>query len=138
MYAQEKFARYINRFTTRLQQHATAILEFKWKDGKVTVNLSHDLWSVEKSSPNNPLQISIFRRTQKKAVKPSQLRRLQKRAAARAEQSLIVAGEQAQSQNIESEKTVTDQFNIIAKTAEKARNEKEQAGKKQKLSWTKL
>ena len=37
------FKYHISEDNNVLQQHATAILEFKCKDGKVTVNLSHDL-----------------------------------------------------------------------------------------------
>ena len=75
--------------------NATAVLELKCKDGKVTVNLSHNSGSVEKAPPTIPLQNPRFWWIQKKAVKPSQSRRLKKWAAARAEQSPIAACEQA-------------------------------------------
>ena len=78
MSVQKKFAPYLNRFTTLLQQHATATLEFKCK------MVTH----IE-------LQKHSFRNTQKMAVKPTQLRRLQKRAAARAEQITVAANEKS-------------------------------------------
>ena len=124
MTAQEKFAPYLNRFTTLLQQHATAVLEFKCKDGKVTVNLSHELGGVEKAQPTIHLQNPSYRSTQKKAVKPSQLRRLKKRAAARAEQASVASAEQAKcftsTKNIESEKDATEKVKDSAESAEKA------------------
>ena len=51
MTAQEKIALYLNRYTTLLQHHATEVLEFKCKGGKVNVNLSHELGGVEKAQP---------------------------------------------------------------------------------------
>ena len=51
MSAQEKFAPYLNRFTILLQQHATAVHKLKCMDGKVIVNLCHELGGVEKAPP---------------------------------------------------------------------------------------
>ena len=128
MSAQEKFAPYLNRFTTLLQQNAAAILEFKCKDGKVTVSLSHELGGVEKAQPTTHLPKPSVRNTQKKAVKPSQIRRLQKRAAARAEQSAGAACEQVinktEKQNTEPE---AEKVEVSAETAEKTRDEMEKA-----------
>ena len=107
MSAQVKFAPYLNRCTIIFQQHATAVLESKCKNGKVTVSLCHEFGGVDKATPTIHLQNASYRNTQKKPVKPSQLKRPQKRAA-RAEQSSVAAAEQAKdftsTQNIESEK----------------------------------
>ena len=123
MSAQDKFAPYLNRFTTLLQQNATAVLEFKCKDGKVTVNLCHELGGVEKAPPTINLQNPSHRNTQKKAVKPSQLRRLHKRAATRAEKSSVAAAEQAKdynsTQNKESEKDSTEKVKGTTEPPEK-------------------
>ena len=51
MSSQEQLNPYLNRFTILVQQQATAKLEFSCSDGKVTVNLFHDLGSVEKAFP---------------------------------------------------------------------------------------
>ena len=72
MSAQETFAPCLNRFTILLQQHATAVLDFKCKDGKITVNFFHELGGAEKAPPTIHLQIHSSRNPQKKAVKPSQ------------------------------------------------------------------
>ena len=123
MSAQEKFAPYLHRFTTLVQQHATAVLEFKCKDDKVTVNLSHELGGGEKAQPIIHLQNPSYRSTQKKAVKPSQLRKLQKRAAAIAEKSSVAAAEQAKdytsTQNKESGKDSTEKVKGTTEPAEK-------------------
>ena len=72
MSAQEKFAPYLNRFTILLQQHATAVHKLKCMDGKVIVNLCHELGGVEKAPPTINLLIHSYRNTQKTALKPSQ------------------------------------------------------------------
>ena len=46
MPAQKKSALYHNRFTTLLKQHATVILEFKYNDDNVSVNLLSELVTV--------------------------------------------------------------------------------------------
>ena len=51
MSSQEQLNPYLNRFTTLVQHHATAKLEFSCSGGKVTVNLFHDLGVVEKALP---------------------------------------------------------------------------------------
>ena len=51
MSSQEQLNPYLNRFTLLVQQHATAKLEFSCSDGKVTVNLFHDLGGVDKAPP---------------------------------------------------------------------------------------
>ena len=51
MSSQEQLNPYLSRFTTLVQHHATAKLEFSCMGGKVTVNLIHDLGVVEKAPP---------------------------------------------------------------------------------------
>ena len=71
----------------------------------------------------NSFKNPSYRNTQKKDVKPSQLRRLQKRADVRAEQSSVAAAEQAKdyttTQNIESEKDAIEQDKVTTDSAEK-------------------
>ena len=85
MCPQEQLNPYLNRFTLLVKQNASAKLEFNCLNGKVTVNLFHDLGVVEKTSPatvvQNPEEGPVF----KKNVSLSQIVRLKKRAAERAE-----------------------------------------------------
>ena len=43
MSAQEQFAPYINRFVALVHQKSVAKLELACKDGKVTINISHEV-----------------------------------------------------------------------------------------------
>ena len=85
---------YLNRFATLWQDKADVKLEFTCKDGNVTVNLSHNLAGIEKvpeevlrQNPVNPNDEHV----QKKNVSPSQIVRLKKRAAERAEAEKLKA-----------------------------------------------
>ena len=91
MSTQEKLNPYLNRFTILVEQHVTAKLEFNCLDGKVTVNLLHDLGVVEKAPPATAVQQSEKGQVLKKNVSLSQIIRLQKRAAERAEQAKLKA-----------------------------------------------
>ena len=75
------------------------------------------------STSYNSFKNASFRNAWKKDVKPSQLRRLQKRADARAEQSSVAAAEQAKdyttTQNIESEKDAIEQDKVTTDSAGK-------------------
>ena len=96
MSTQEKLNPYLNRFTILVQQHATAKLEFNCLDGKVTVNLLHDLGVVEKAPPATAVQQSEKGQVLKKNVSLSQIIRLQKRAAERAEKAKLKADQTKQ------------------------------------------
>ena len=50
-------------------QHATVILEFKYKDGNVIVNLPHELEMVENAKSTYFLHTFSFGNSQMKAVK---------------------------------------------------------------------
>ena len=114
MSTQEQLNPYLNRFTILVQQHATAKLEFRCLDGKVTVNLSHDLEVVEKAPPATAVKQSG--QVLQKNVSLSHIIRLQKRAAERAEKVKILS-DQAKAKN-ESEKV----SNKETKAAESAKS----------------
>ena len=90
MSVQEQIAPYLNRFVLLLNQNATVKLEINCKEGRVNVNMSHDLGNV---AHPNPLKVPVpkpgYNEVLKKNVPPSQIYRLQKRAAARAEQANV-------------------------------------------------
>ena len=56
MSLQELFSPYLDRFTTLLHQNATAKVELLCKDGKVSVNIFHDLGEILKASPKHAPQ----------------------------------------------------------------------------------
>ena len=89
MSSQEKLNPYLNRFTTLVQQHATAKLEFSCSGGKVTVNLFHDLRVVEKAPPAAAVKQPENGQVWKKNVSLSQVIRLQKRAPVRDEKAKL-------------------------------------------------
>ena len=68
------------------------MLEVNCKEGTVNVNMSHDLGTI---AHPNPLETQIprpgYREVLKKNIPPSQIFRLQKRDAARAEQATVEA-----------------------------------------------
>ena len=80
MSVQELIAPYLNRFVILFNQNATAKLEFSCAEGKVNVNIFHELEAIRQPLPTTPLVL-------KKNLKASQLKRLQRRAAARAEEA---------------------------------------------------
>ena len=85
---------YISRFVTLIHLKSTAKLEFSRKDGKVTVNICHDLGEVEETNLKQNTEISSYMDVLKDNVKPSQFHRLQNRACARAEEARITFREQ--------------------------------------------
>ena len=115
MSVQELIAPYLNRFVILLNQNATAKLEFSCAEGKVQVNIFHDL-GVPKPIhvPGPPVKKAGYNEVLKKNLKTSQLNRLKRRAAARAEE----AKTETLKQNKVAEKAVAD--------AEKARHISEQ------------
>ena len=85
MSIQEQIAPYLNRFVLLFNQDATAKLEIGCSGGKVSVNISHDIGAVVKTAPTYQPEKQKYSDVLKKSVRPSQLKRLKKRADARAE-----------------------------------------------------
>ena len=87
MSLQDLIAPYLNRFVILFNENATAKLELSCTEGKVHVNIFHDLGAVNKSLPETPpVKRTAYNEVLKKNIKPSQLNRLHRRAAARAEE----------------------------------------------------
>ena len=84
MSIQDQIASYLNRFVLLFNQNATAKLEIGCIDGKVSVNISHDLGAVVKMAPTQKPEKHQYSDGLKKKVRPSQLKRLQIRGDARA------------------------------------------------------
>ena len=129
MSVQEQIAPYLNRFVLLFNQNATAKLEIGCSDGKVSVNISHDLGAVVKTAPvQNPEQ-KQYSDVVKKAPRPSQLNRLKKRAEARAEKVKLpdskndVTAEKA----IEEIKKALQEAEKVKCEAENAKKEAERA-----------
>ena len=90
MSAQDLFAPYLNRFLKLLNQNATAKLEFSCKEGKVNVNISHDLGVVAEASPATIEVQPTYKEALRKGThfaSSSQNIRLQRRAISRAEEA---------------------------------------------------
>ena len=87
MSVQDLLSPYVNRFTLLHQQKASAILEFSCSNGKINVNLKHDLGEVKVPSPQTNLGPPAYSDVVKKNKSLSQINRLQRRAKARAEES---------------------------------------------------
>ena len=124
MSAKDLISPYLNRFVVLLHQHSTAKVELSCENGKMSVNLFHDLGVVEDATPEpvpNPRE-PLYANVLKKNLKQSQFSRLQKRANARAEEARAetkVQQEIAANARIECDKATRD--------AEKAREEAENA-----------
>ena len=73
MSVQDKFAPYLNRFVNLLNQNKSAKLEFCCHNGKVTVNLLHDMGEVEKALTKDVKKTSLYSDVLKKNVKQSKL-----------------------------------------------------------------
>ena len=116
MSLQEQIAPYLNRFVLLLNRNASAKLEINCKEGRVNVNMSHDL---ENFAHTNPLQIQVPNH----AIMNF---RLHKRAAARAEQANVQADKQVQIARNNAELANTELKKAAEQTkkdAEKARTE---------------
>jgi hypothetical protein len=88
MSVQELIAPYLNRFVILFNQIATAKLEFSCAEGKVNVNIFHELEAIRQPLPTTPLvKKAGYNEVLKKNLKASQLKRLQRRAAAHAEEA---------------------------------------------------
>ena len=97
MSVQDHLAPNLNRFILLLNQNATAKFELTCSEGRISVNFSHDLGGVAQPfSQTNHVQRPGYNEVLKKNVPNSQFNRLQKRAAARAEEAKIQAEKSAE------------------------------------------
>ena len=88
MSVQELISPYLNRFVILFNQNATAKLELSCAEGKVNVNIFHELGAIKQPLPPTlPVKKTGYNEVLKKNLKTSQLKRLQRRAAARAEEA---------------------------------------------------
>ena len=88
MSVQELNAPYLNRFVILFNQNATEKLELSCAEGKVNVNIFHELGAIEQPlPPTPPVKKAGYNEGMNKNLKISQLKRLQRRAAARAEEA---------------------------------------------------
>ena len=84
----DHIAPYLNRFVILFNQNATAKLELSCTEGKVNVNIFHDLGAIKQPlPPTPPVQKRSYNKVLKNNLKTSQLNRLKRRAAARAEEA---------------------------------------------------
>ena len=88
MSVQELLAPYLNRFVFLHQLNASAKLELICEQGKLTVNIKHELGEVEQASLHVTSKAPLYKNVLKKNVPISQFNRLQKRAIARAEEAI--------------------------------------------------
>ena len=107
---------YLNRFTALWQGKADVKLEFTCLDGNVIINLSHNIGRIEKVPHEEKTQKPNDIQVLKKNVSLSQIVRLQKRAAERAEAEKLEA-EKAKVDSLEAV-TVLVQHKLVE--AEKA------------------
>ena len=132
MSVQDQFAPYLNRFIYLLHQKSSAKLEFSCQDGKVRINIFHELTEVEEAFNNHILK-PAYNEVLKKNIKRSQINRLHRRALARteAEQAKLEAEKakvDAAHKKAEAEQAKVDDTKIKAKAnAEKAKIEAEYA-----------
>ena len=89
MSIQDQIAPYLNRFVLLFNENASAKLEINCSAGKVSVNISHDLGAVVKTTPKHQPEQQQYSDVLKKTIRQSQLNRLKKRADARAEQANV-------------------------------------------------
>ena len=87
MSAKDLISPYLNRFVALLHQKNTAKVELSCEDGKLFVNLSHNLAEVEETTPQPESTKPLYNNVLKKSITKSQVNR-QKRANARAEKAI--------------------------------------------------
>ena len=128
MSVQDHLSQYLNRFVTLLKNRASAKLELQCQGGKDTRNIFHDPGEVEETVPK-PFPKPTYTDILKSNVNMSQQKRLQRRAAARAEEALKFTKEQQKIAE-EAEQSFR-QAKLDAEEAradtEKAKNEAEKA-----------
>ena len=87
MSLQELIAPYLNRFVILFSENATAKLELN-TEGKFHVNMIHDLGAPKQTlPPAPPVKKAGYNEVLKKNLKTSQINRLKRRAAVRAEEA---------------------------------------------------
>ena len=118
MSVEAHLAPYLNRFVILLRQNSVAKLELTCNNGKLTVNISHDMGVVEQATPK-PNTPPSYNEVLKKNLNRSQTNRLQRRAADRAEK----ANKEAEQTHAEAAKANRDREDF----AEQARTEAEEA-----------
>ena len=142
MSVQDQISPYLNRLVALVKNRANAKLELHCKDGRITVNISHELGEVEETVPETIVKPS-YTDILKRNVNVTQQKRLQRRAVARAEEALKSTKEQQKiAENaeqslkrakLEAEKAVgeAEEAKLVAEQAkleaEKAKLEAEQA-----------
>ena len=88
MSLQDLIAPYLNRFVILFSENATAKLELSCAEGKVHVNMFYDLVAPKQNLPTAPpVKKAGYSDSLKKNLKTSQLNRLKRRAAVRAEEA---------------------------------------------------
>ena len=127
MSAKEQLAPYLDRFVGLVNQHATGKLEISCKDGKIIVNITHEIGDVVETSAIDSSKISSYSEALKKnpnTVNFSQMKRLEKRALSRAEEARKATKEQ---------QTIAEDAKVellkAKQVAEKASHEAEEAQK---------
>ena len=118
MSVEAHLAPYLNRFVILLRHNSVAKLELTCNNGKLTVNISHDIGVVEQASPK-PITPPSHNEVLKKNLNRSKTNRLQRRAADRAEK----ANKEAEEAHSEAAKSKRDREDV----AEQAKTEAEEA-----------
>ena len=117
MSAQEHLAPYLNRFVILLQQKAKARLELTWNEGKLNINIHHDIGVIHEPDKTVP---QSYTDVLKKNMKQSQIRRLQKRANERAEKAKQhVPGSLKKNEDHKESEKAKSQNTIVKNEAEK-------------------
>ena len=75
MAVEAQLAPYLNRFVILLRHNSVAKLELSCSNGKLSVNISHDMGLVEQATSQPP---PSYKEVLKKNLKRSQINRLQK------------------------------------------------------------
>ena len=119
MSIQKQIAPYLNRLVLLFNQNATAKLEIGCSEGRVIVNISHDLGALSKTPATHQSEKQKYSDVLKKSVSPSQLRRLKKRGETRAEKAKVPT----QNHDDTAEKAIEE----ISKAVQEAEQVKKQA-----------
>ena len=113
MSAKDWISPYLNLFVYLNQQNSTVKLELSCIDGKITINLLHDLGVVWEAT--SVQHLAAYSEVLQKTVRASQVARLQRRAKIRAKEAMIDT------------KSQRDKAENAKKQAEKALGEVEEA-----------
>ena len=115
MSVEAQLAPYLNRFVILLRHNSVAKLELTCNNGKLTVNISHDIGVVEQASPK-PITPPSHNEVLKKNLNRSQTNRLQRRGADRAEK----ANKEAEEAHAEGAKAIRDRQDITEQATTEA------------------